>query len=76
MGGNYMKVIYKFDGIDCAACANELEGKLKKVDKVNDCVINFMTGKINLDIDSESVLPTVQNVCEKFEGGVKIKRMR
>ena len=32
---------YKIDGIDCAACAKELEEEISEIDGVSQCTLTF-----------------------------------
>ena len=41
-----MKKTYRIEGLDCANCAAKIEGMISKLDGVNSCTINFITGKI------------------------------
>ena len=48
-----MKKTYRIEGLDCANCAAKIEGMISKLDGVNSCTINFITGKIIIDADDE-----------------------
>ncbi len=43
-----MKKTYKID-VDCANCANKMEVAAKNTPGVKDCVVNFMTLKMNVE---------------------------
>jgi len=65
-----MKKIIRIENLDCADCALQLEGKLKKIDGVNDININFMALKMNLDVDDQkynTVVEEIKKVTSKFE---------
>lgn len=65
-----MKKTYKID-VDCANCANLMQETTKKVDGVADCVVNFMTLKMNVvfeeGADPKAVMPEVVKACKKVE---------
>ena len=48
-----MKKTYRIEGLDCANCAAKIESMISKLDGVNSCTINFITGKIIIDADDE-----------------------
>lgn len=54
-------------GLDCAACAAELEEELKKIDGVNDCGVSFVNQRITVDCDDEETLNKVKDVANNFE---------
>ena len=58
-----MKKVYKIE-IDCAACASKVEEAIRKVDGVNEVSINFMTQKMNIDINDD-VFDEVMKKAEK-----------
>ena len=65
-----MKKTYKID-VDCANCANLMQDASKKVAGVKDCVVNFMTLKMNVEFedgaDVASVMENVVKACKKVE---------
>ncbi|MBR6207204.1 MAG: cation transporter [Oscillospiraceae bacterium] len=65
-----MKKTYKID-VDCANCANMMEDASKKVAGVKDCVVNFMTLKMNVEFeegaDVKAVMADVVKACKKVE---------
>lgn len=50
-----MKYIYKLKNLDCAACADKIERGIKKINGINDTVVDFMTQKILIDADSSKI---------------------
>ena len=71
-----MKMTFKFDGIDCAVCALKLEDKIKKVNGVNSCNINFLANRLDLDLDNKEDLDKIVDICADFEDGVTLKRIK
>lgn len=70
-----MKKTYKIEGLDCANCAAKIEGMIAKLDGVNSCTINFITGKLILDAEDdkfETVLKEAARVCRKVERDAEI----
>ena len=65
-----MKKTYKID-VDCANCANMMEDASKKVAGVKDCIVNFMTLKMNVEFeegaDVKAVMADVVKACKKVE---------
>ena len=71
-----MKMTFKFDGIDCAVCALKLEDKIKKLENVNSCEINFLANRMDIDIQNKEDLEKIVEICEDFEDGVTLKRIK
>ena len=71
-----MKMVFKFDGIDCAVCALKLEEKIKKIPNVNICSINFLAQRIEIDALDKSIIDELTATCSSFEDGVSIKRIK
>lgn len=65
-----MKKTYKIE-VDCANCANMMQEASKKVAGVKDCVVNFMTLKMNVEFedgaDVATVMDGVVKACKKVE---------
>ena len=61
-----MKKVYKIE-VDCAVCAGKVEEAIKKVVGVNSCSVNFMTQKMVIDMDDESILKDVEKAAKKAE---------
>ena len=58
---------FKIEGLDCANCANELEGALEKIDKIENVSISFMTEKLSFECmedDIEDALKIVKKVIK------------
>lgn len=71
-----MKMTFKFDGIDCAVCALKLEDKIKKLENVNSCEINFLANRMDIDIQNKEDLEKIVEICKDFEDGVTLKRIK
>ena len=65
-----VKKTYKID-VDCANCANLMEGAAKKTDGVKDCAVSFMTLKMKVEFeegaDVDKVMQNVRANCKKVE---------
>ena len=70
-----MKKSYKIE-VDCASCADKMEQAAKKTAGVKDCVVNFMTLKMNVEFedgaDAGSVMKDVLKNCKKVEDDCEI----
>ena len=70
-----MKKTYKID-VDCANCANKMELATKNTEGVKDCVVNFMTLKMNVEFeegaDPKSVMQEALKNCKKVEEDCEI----
>ena len=73
-----MRKSFKLDEIDCANCAQKLEGAIKKLEGVADARVNFMTQKLTLttaeDADFDEVLERVVNLAADIEPDCEILR--
>lgn len=70
-----MKKSFKIE-VDCANCANLVEGEVKKVEGVNDATISFMTQKMKVDFaegaDIDAVLAQIVKVAKRVEPDFEI----
>lgn len=70
-----MKKSYKID-VDCANCANKMEEAAKNTVGVKDCIVNFMTLKMNVEFeegqDAKTVMKEVYSNCKKVEDECEI----
>ena len=72
-----MKKIFKLEKVDCANCASELERAIQKLEGVNNVTVNFMTTKMNLDLDdknSDITIEEIKKLINKIEPDVTIKK--
>ena len=62
--------------VDCANCANKMEEAAKNTAGVKDCVVNFMTLKMNVEFeegtDCKAVMQQVLKNCKKVEDDCEI----
>ena len=69
-----MKKTYKID-VDCANCANMMEDASKKVAGVKDCVVNFMTLKMNVEFEEGADVKAVMaDVVQESGAGLRSVR--
>ncbi|MGN1389674.1 MAG: heavy metal translocating P-type ATPase, partial [Bulleidia sp.] len=54
----------KLEGLDCAACAAKLEGRIQKIEGVNRAQVDFMTLTCMFDCDSEKEPEIEQRIRE------------
>ncbi len=71
-----MKKTFKIE-VDCAVCAKKCEDAINKLEDVNECIINFMTQKMTIDIEDEKfddILKKVLKTAKKIEPDFLIER--
>lgn len=61
-----MNKIIKITGLDCAACAAELEEEIAKIKGVDSVSVDFVGQKVVLDC-AEEVVSAVEDCCNHFE---------
>ena len=70
-----MKKSYKID-VDCANCAAKMEEAANNTPGVKDCVVNFMTLKMNVEFEDgaepKAVMKNVLAYCKKVEDDCEI----
>ncbi len=72
------KNVYKIKGLDCAACALELEEKISKVNGVETASIMFMTEKMSIEINEEKedeIMEKIKKIIKKEEPDVTIEKI-
>ena len=62
-----MKKTLQLKGLDCAACAAELEEELAATDGVTSVSVTFVTQKLTVECESEKVLALVKDKANHFE---------
>jgi copper chaperone CopZ len=70
-----MKKTYEIE-VDCANCANKMEGAACKTPGVEKAVVNFMAQKMVVEFadgaDPKAVMPEVLKNCKKVEDDCEI----
>lgn len=72
------KYKFKIKNLDCANCANELEGALQKINMIENVSISFMTQKLNFECneeDKKEALEKIKKVIRKEEPDVEIEEI-
>ena len=72
------KYKFKIKNLDCANCANELEGALQKIDIIENVSISFMTQKLTVECtgeNKEQALEIIKKVIKKEEPDVKLEEV-
>ncbi|MCQ2110456.1 MAG: cation transporter [Bacteroidaceae bacterium] len=71
-----MKKNYKIE-VDCANCANLMQEATRKIEGVENAVVNFMTQKMSVEFsegaDPAKVMPAVLKACRKVEPDCEIE---
>ena len=65
-----MKKTYKMDDLDCANCATKMEREIKKIDGVTNATVSFMTQRMTVETDGDSldeIMKQVVKICKKVE---------
>lgn len=68
---------YRFDivDLDCAQCAKEVEEAINKMNGIENCTVNFSTGKITLESELENTLEEIRKVALAVEPDCTIKEL-
>ncbi len=72
------KYKFKIKNLDCANCANELEGALQKIDIIDNVSISFMTQKLTFECNEnnkEQALEKIRKIIKKEEPDVTIEEV-
>lgn len=73
-----MKCKFKIIGLDCANCALELERLIKKIDGVKEANINFISQKMEIELEEnkkDDVIKNVKKVIKKEEPDVSLEEI-
>lgn len=71
-----MKKSFKMIDLDCASCAAKMEREIKKIDGVTDASVSFMTQRMTVETDRDSldeIMSQVVRVCKRIEPDCTIK---
>ena len=62
-----MNKVFKVEGLDCAACASELEELLARIEGVEGASVDFMAQKVRFECRDEDAAAKVKDACNAFE---------
>lgn len=62
-----MKKTLQLQGLDCAACAGELEELISEIEGIDECSVTFMTQKLSLVYQTEEALQKAVDAANHFE---------
>jgi len=65
-----MKKTYRLEDLDCANCAAKMEHAIKKIDGVTNASVSFLTQKMTVETDGDSldeIMREVVRICKKVE---------
>lgn len=68
-----MKKSYRIKGLDCGACAAELERAIKKIPEIKSASVNFILSKLNVEAEDavyDMALEKALQVIKKLEPDV------
>ena len=72
-----MRVILRMENLDCAHCAEKMEGKIAKLEGVESVSISFMAQKMILQIsdgaDKEKLLEGVRKAVASVDKNCTVK---
>ena len=67
------------EGLNCANCALKIENEVKKIDKIEDITLNFVSKKLSFNIkdskEEESILNDITSIIKRIEPDVNIKEL-
>lgn len=70
---------WMLEGLDCANCAMKIENKVKKIEGVSSCSVNFAMKMMTLETaaaDAEAVSAEAERTVTKLEPHVKLKEVK
>ncbi len=72
-----MRKVFKLQDLDCANCAAKMEDAIKKINGVSTASMSFMTQKLVIDCEPESldaIMDEAEKICKKIEPDMTILR--
>lgn len=69
-----MEKLIRFDGLNCASCANKIEDRLNKLTWIDEAKLNFNMNNISVKLNDKSrySLPFLQKIVDEIEDGVSL----
>lgn len=70
-----MKKTFRIQNLCCGHCASKIESKIKELDFVNDCRLNFMTLRLSIDIvdgHEDQVVAQAKQIATRIEPNIQI----
>lgn len=71
-----MKKTYKIKNLGCANCAAKMERGIKKIDGVDNAVVNFMASRLTIEADDErieEIATQAASICRRIEPSCKVE---
>ena len=62
-----MKTVLQLEGLDCAACAAELERQIAAIEGVRFATIAFVTQKLTIEYETQAALEKTVDTANRFE---------
>ncbi|MBN2222043.1 MAG: heavy metal translocating P-type ATPase, partial [Vallitaleaceae bacterium] len=75
MDGNTVKKEFYLDGLGCANCAFKIEEKVKHLEGVSSCTVNFVTKTLILEVNTQNQKKIIQEASKhasRIEAGLKV----
>lgn len=68
---------FKISGLDCAACASNLEEIIKKTEGIENVNLNFLTEKLTIEtsMNKEDLITTLKKIIKKEEPDATLKEL-
>lgn len=69
------KYKYRLNNLDCANCANKIEGRLKKENNLSDVVVNFSSLTLSFMSNDDIKIEDVSDIVTKIEPEVVVTKI-
>lgn len=70
------KIFLLLKNIDCASCTSKIESEVKKIDGVLNSSVNFVSSKLEVEIDKskndEIIIDNIKSIIKKVEPNINI----
>lgn len=63
---------YVLEGLDCANCASKIEDEVSKIKGVKNAVVDFVTGKLILEVENQSLLGEISIAVAKIAKNIEV----
>ena len=73
-----MKKVFKLNGLACANCATKMQEGIRKLEGVNNAIVNFATAKLTIegeDDKMEKIIESAYALINKIEPDVVLQKV-
>lgn len=64
------------EGLDCANCANKIENRINKLERIKEANVNFSTSQLYVEVEGEidknQLIAEIQTLVTQLEPGVRV----